>query len=87
MPNKPKIQKVIEEVVKKSIDDNVYLFKTDTTYEVQCRLKPRLMSLAVADACEKCEKTGLTKGFDGIRDYNNLAQIAMNFAVYYMSIK
>lgn len=87
MPNKPKIQKTIEEVIKKYIDDNVYLFKTDTDYEVQCRLKPRLMYLAVENACEKCEKTGLTKKFSNFSDYNNLAQIAMNFAVYYMSVK
>lgn len=87
MPNKTKIQETLEKTIKIYIDSNIYLFKTDDDFNIQCGLKPRLIDMAVQDACIECRKVGLTRNFKNEDDYNKLFDLAMKFAVYYLSCK
>ena len=52
----PLTKKIIKENIKKYIDKNAYLLKTDTLHTAQCHLKPRLVSQAVENACLECKK-------------------------------
>jgi len=84
---KTKIQPIVENSIKEYIDKNEYLFRTDTDYEVECGLKPRLVYLATENACSELKNKGLTKDFNNAHDYNKLTQMALSYAVYYMNYK
>jgi len=85
MLKKGKIQQTIETNVKKYIHDNVYLFRTDTEYEAQCRLKPRIIYQAIETACGKCKDMGLVKA-DDYQACNDLFELAMDYANYQMEV-
>ena len=53
--NKKRV-KEIKSSIKKYIDKNTYLFKTDTLHTVQSHLKPRIVSQSVENACLVCTK-------------------------------
>lgn len=51
-----KIRQTLKSQIKKYIDSNSYLLKSDNPYIVNCQLKPRLCNEAIQHACEYCIK-------------------------------
>lgn len=51
-----KIRQTIKSQIKKYIESNLYLLKSDNAYIVNCQLKPRLCNEAIQHACEYCVK-------------------------------
>ncbi len=82
-----KVQKLIEKTIKNYIDENIHLFKTDTPFVIACGLKPRLIDLAVQEACLKCKEKGLIVKSNNIEECNKFFDFAAKYAIYYMSFK
>lgn len=79
-----KIQKIIERTVKEQIDKNLYLFKTDEDYTIQCTLKPRLISIAVENTCAKLKNLKLVEDYG--KEYSRIFELTMIYAVYYIFV-
>lgn len=91
--NKAEIQKM-KENIKKYIDDNAYLFKTDTIHTVQLHLKPRMVSQSVENSCIACKKNVCI--MDRCKNYSNRNEKrilksnfteGMKFAIKYINKK
>jgi len=85
--------KEMKKNIKKYIDDNAYLFKTDTEHTVQLHLKPRMVSQSVENSCITCRKKVCI--MDKCKNYkpkkrqtlkSNFTK-GMHFAIKYINIK
>lgn len=78
--------KFIENKIKEYIDENIYLFKTDAPYILQCHLKPRLIANAIQEGSSICRKKGL---FEDCNEecFKEIFIVGLNFATEYLNSK
>lgn len=76
----------IKNEIKKYIDENIYLFKTDAPYILQCHLKPRLIANAIQEGASVCKKKGLFKECKE-ECYKEIFTFGLKFASEYLNSK
>jgi len=83
----------MKENIKKYIDENAYLFRTDTVHTVQFHLKPRIVAQSVENSCLRCRRKICT--LSKCKDYkcsdkkilkSNFTK-GMHFAIKYINVK
>jgi len=81
------IKKTIKNNIKKYVDENTHLFKSDSAYVINCQLKPRLAANAVETSCQERRNCGPDKKINSADCYKNFFIFAITFAAKYINEK
>lgn len=82
--DKKSFKRLLRKNIRRYIDKNCYLLKTDDIRTINCELKPRLVSQAVSNSCKLCQEK---KHDDEIENdcYVKLFNYGIKYAAIYIS--